>query len=464
LRQPAVDDLMIGSLTLVDRAGVATLTSISSYIDRTAKATVDTTNVAGAAYFGGFGNPLGPAFPTSYADAVPTLISLHQIVLTQEVRLASADLAAPIKWLGGLFYSRLRQDSTQDTYLLSDPANPGILDDDYNSLTEGSAFGQVRWSLNSNWDLGTGMRMGRLFSNGIAHASGFANGGAPSFDQVRFSETLPPTPRFDLSYQPDGRNLFYTAIAKGFRAGGKGSTATHCGSVVNPSSFGPDSVWSFELGAKNQLFDRRLRLDTSLFDIRWNGIQERFMDSCGNGFTTNAGAVRSTGFDLYADTQLSDRFQMAVAVGYLDVRYTRTLRVANGQIIVDRGTVVGGVPSVPAPWSGTLSARYEWPLAGTSTAYLRAEEIAHSHNTGPFTELTTKSLAYDPRLSADPANYLLNLQMGLTRPGVNVRIFVNNLANAQPRLQRYSDAPGSALVYAYTLRPRTVGLMGNWTF
>jgi hypothetical protein len=151
-------------------------------------------------------------------------------------------------------------------------------------------------------------------------------------------------------------------------------------------------------------------------------------------------------------------------VGYLDVRYTRTLRTADGKVIVDRGTVVGGVPSVPAPWSGTLSARYEWPLAGTSTAYLRAEEIAHSHNTGPFTELTTKSLAYDPRLSADPANYLLNLQMGLTRRGVYVRIFVNNLANAQPRLQRYSDAPGSALVYAYTLRPRTVGLMGNWTF
>ena len=54
--------------------------------------------------------------------------------------------------------------------------------------------------------------------------------------------------------------------------------------------------------------------------------------------------------------------------------------------------------------------------------------------------------------------------MGLTRPGVNVRFFVNNAANARPMLQRYSDAPGSALEYAYTLRPRTVGLMGNWSF
>jgi outer membrane receptor protein involved in Fe transport len=386
------------------------------------------------------------------------------LVVEDEVRLASADLAAPIKWLGGLFYSRLRQDSTQDTYLLSDPANPGILDDDYNTLTEASAFGQVRWPVNSYWNLGTGMRVGRLHSDGVSHAAGFANGGVTPFNQTRFHETLPPTPRFDLTYQPDGRNLFYTAIAKGFRAGGYTGPGSRCGSSVTPSSFGPDSVWSFEVGSKNQLIDRRLHLDTSLFDIHWNGIQERVQDSCGNSFTTNAGTAKSTGFDLAARVQPTDQIQLAAAVGYLDVRYTRTLRAADGSVIVDRGTVVGGVPSVPAPWSGTLSARYEWPVAGATTAYLRAEEIAHSHNTGPFTEVEIKSTSYDPRLGADPANYLLNLQMGLTRPGVNVRLFVNNVTNAQPRLQLYSDAPGSALLYAYTLRPRTVGLMGNWAF
>ena len=62
------------------------------------------------------------------------------------------------------------------------------------------------------------------------------------------------------------------------------------------------------------------------------------------------------------------------------------------------------------------------------------------------------------------ASYLLNLQLGMTRPGVNLRLFANNVTNAQPMLQRYADAPGSALVYAYTLRPRTVGLSGTWTF
>jgi len=464
LRQPAVDDLMIGALTLVDRLNAATLTSITSYVDRTASATVDTTNVAGIVYFGGFGNPLGPAFPTSYADAVPTLLTLHQIQLSEEVRLASTDSAAPIRWLGGLFYSRLRQDSTQDTYLIAAPQDPGILVDDYDMITEASAFGQSRWLLNSHWSLGTGVRAGWLEGRGVSHSAGFANAGSAPFTQSSHHETLPPTPRFDLSYQPDGRNLFYTAIAKGLRAGGAAGPQLRCGSSVTPTSFGPDSVWSFEIGAKNQLFERRLSLDTSLFDIHWNGIQERFQDACGYSFMTNAGNARSTGFDLGADAQITDRLQMALAVGYLDVRYTRTLSIAGGQIIVERGTVVGGVPSVPAPWSGTLSARYDWPLTGATNAYLRAEEIVHSHNPGPFTEHEANSLSYDPQLTADPATYLLNLQLGVAWPGVNVRLFANNVTNAQPLLQRFADAPGSALVYAYTLRPRTVGLMGTWTF
>src|SRR5207247_10417968 len=96
-------------------------------------------------------------------------------------------------------------------------------------------------------------------------------------------------------------------------------------SSVSPSTFGPDSVWSFEVGAKNQLFDRRLHLDASLFDIHWNGIQERVQDSCGNSFTTNAGTAKSTGFDLDASVQPTDQIQLAAAGGSLNVHYTRTV-------------------------------------------------------------------------------------------------------------------------------------------
>jgi iron complex outermembrane recepter protein len=465
LRQPSVDSFTLGSVTVVARLGSANLTAITSYFDRTASATVDTTNAAGVSYFGGFGNPLGPAYPTSYADAIPTLLALHQIQVSEEVRLASTNSAAPLTWLGGLFFSNLRQNLAQDTYEIAAPTNPGILTDGYSSTTEISAFGQVRWSFTPYLSLGAGMRFGWLHSQDQYHNGGFVNAGSVPFTESSHHENLPPTPRFDLSYQPDSHNLFYVSAAKGFRSGGSnGVPPPHCGSTVDPAVFAPDSVWSFEVGAKNELLDRRMQINTSLYDIYWNGIQEDVADACGNGFTANAGAARSSGFDLDAQTLLTDRLQVALAVGLVDVRYTRTVMIPSGLVIVDRGTVVGGVPSVPAPWSGRLSARYEWPLGRPATAYVRAEDIAHSHNPGPFSELDPKDINYDPQLRADPATNLLNLQLGLLWSRFDVRLFVNNALNALPVLQRDADAPGSALQYAYTFRPRTVGVAATGSF
>ena len=465
LRQPSTDDMTLASLNLVDRLGNANLTSITSYLDRAAAALVDSTNVAGIQFFGTFGNPLGPAYPVSYADAVPSALTLRQIQVSQEVRLTSRDSDSPFKWLGGLFYSRFRENVTQDTYGIAAPQDPGILTDNYNSWTEESAFGQAQWAFNPYWNVGAGMRVGLLQSDAVSHTGGFANGASAPFAENSFHERLPPTPRFDLSFQPDSRNLFYAAIAKGFRAGGGGGAVVQCDGFSDPRSYRPDSVWSFEVGTKNQLFDRRLHIDTSVYDIQWNGIQERLTNLCGESFTTNAGNARSRGFDLSADAAVTDQFRLAMAVGLIDVRYTRTLTTMDGNYdLVDSGTVVGGVPSVPAPWSGTLSARYEWPVFNDTNIYLHGEEIIHSHNPGPFTELDPKYPAYDSSLVADPATYLLNLQLGLIQRDLNVRVFVNNVTNTQPPLQRYADAPGSTLVYAYTLRPRTIGIMGTLSY
>jgi outer membrane receptor protein involved in Fe transport len=175
LRQPTEDELLIGSLNVVDRFGPANLTGITSYVDRTASATVDTTNAAGYAFFGGFGNPLGPAFPVSYANAVPTLLRLHQIQLSQELRVASADSSAPVQWLGGFFYSKLRQQSFQDTYLIAMPEDPGILIANDDTASESSVFGQARWSPDAHWSLGAGVRVGWLESTSSSHSAGFAS-------------------------------------------------------------------------------------------------------------------------------------------------------------------------------------------------------------------------------------------------------------------------------------------------
>jgi outer membrane receptor protein involved in Fe transport len=421
--------------------------------------------MAGVDYFGGFGNPLGPEFPTSYSDAIPSLLSQHQIQESAEMRIASSAPSAPFNWLGGVFYSRLSESSTKNTFAITAPSNPGILVDQDDVTREVSIFGNGRWSFTSQWSAGAGMRIGWTRTNGWSRNGGFANAGAAPFTQSSDRETLPPTPRLDLSYQPDSLTLLYAAVARGFRSGGINSNRPiECDGSTDPLAYAPDSVWSFELGAKSRVLGNHLQLDASVFDIRWPGVQVYVSDACGHGLTTNAGEARSIGFDLDMDAMVTEQLRVTLSLGMLDARYVRTVKAANGDLIVDKGTVVGGVPSVPAPWEGTLSARYDWPLALEFKGYVRMEEIVHSHNPGPFSELNPQNVNYDPSLRADPATYVLNLQLGMTRGHSDVRLFVDNALNSQPELQRDVDAPASPLVYAYTFKPRTVGARGNWHF
>ena len=187
------------------------------------------------------------------------------------------------------------------------------------------------------------------------------------------------------------------------------------------------------------------------------------MPACGFGYVANAGEATGKGFDLTVDAALTDRLTAGLALESVDVRYGDTVFI-DGKEIVDRGTVVGGVPHVPAPWNGTLYVRYQQPISAGLFGYARAEELIHSHNPGPFSELDPRSISYSPLYTADPATYQLNAQIGISGVHWDSKLFVSNALNSLPALQRNADAGDSSLIYAYTFRPRTVGVTTNWRF
>jgi iron complex outermembrane receptor protein len=451
LSQPAVDAFTFASIKVEARLGATELTAVTSYFDRTETATIDSTNQAGAE-FGGYGNPLGPEYPTSYADAAPSLTALHQIV------------EAPLKWTAGIFFSRALQGERLDTYYIVAPANPGILSNDQSTDVILAGFGNLDLALSQNVRATIGIRVDHSRSEFSDYSAGFvyAGSGVPPFARGVTNAT-PVTPQFNLVYEAAEHSMLYAAVARGFRIGGANiGLPVVCGPFAAPSSYASDSVWSYELGTKNNLFDDHLQLAASLFYLRWNDTQEHEVLQCGAGFVANAGDAVGKGFDLTANALLTDRIKVGLALGALDVRYTATV-VDDGYVIAQRGTVVGGVPHVPSPWNGTLYVRYQWPLAH-GTAYARAEDIATSHNPGPFTESNPKALGDSPTYQSDPATNRLNLQLGLSWTHWDIKLFANNVLNSLPALQRNVDAPGSTLVYAYTFRPRTVGLTANRTF
>jgi outer membrane receptor protein involved in Fe transport len=86
LRQPVRDSFAVTELKFEQRLGSVELTGISAYFDRSASAIVDYTNIACATYFGTCGNPLGPAYPSSYAPMLGPQLSLARLGVSRRCR------------------------------------------------------------------------------------------------------------------------------------------------------------------------------------------------------------------------------------------------------------------------------------------------------------------------------------------------------------------------------------------
>jgi iron complex outermembrane recepter protein len=326
-----------------------------------------------------------------------------------------------------------------------------------------AAFLHVNARIWRHWTLSTGVRVDRTRSETTNYAGGFAYPALPPSTHGIQYET-PLTPQFSVSYKPNETNFFYATIAKGFRIGGVNAQIPASCQSVAPLSYTSDTVWSHEIGAKDLLLDGRLQVAGSVFEIDWNRVQTNFTLDCGFNYVANAGAAKSSGFDVVVSVFPLHALRFEVSLGYDNVHYTKTILNPAGEVLVDRDAVVGGLPAVPSPWIGAANLRYEWPITHEITGCARIDEVVHSHNPGPFTELDPRAIDYDPRFVADPATSILNLNLCLIWSKLDLRLFVNNALDAHPLLQTSSDAPGSLPAYAHTLTPRTWGLAGAWRF
>ena len=89
-----------------------------------------------------------------------------------------------------------------------------------------------------------------------------------------------------------------------------------------PSTYDSDSLWSYELGAKDSLFDNRLSFQTSVYYIDWTGIQTSVnLPSCGAFYTANRGKAISQGFDFQVAAILAEGLKVSANVGYTDAYY-----------------------------------------------------------------------------------------------------------------------------------------------
>ncbi len=481
LAQPSTDKFFLPSLKIEADLGKAKLTSVTSYVDRSGKLLNDETSFFGASFgiYLPYGNPMGIEYPASYTDAgwATLSTSLHEFV--QEVRLASNTPDSRLVWTVGLFYSHSQQTDDEQTfspfyatYAYGLPPTTVMYGSSLESTdSQIAGFGQVDYKLTNKLTLTAGLRVARTDAEFAQAQYGvFANPEFP-YETGGHKET-PVTPKLVLSYQVDDGNMVYASAGKGYRIGGA-NPPIPLKSAVNPAGcpldqqpgpYNSDSVWSYEVGAKDRLFDGRLSLDTSAFHVDWKNIQQSiFLSSCGFGYIANTGDAVSNGFDIAARIAATESMILGVSAAYTDAHITRDVSIF-GQPVVQNGDAIGSPPFVTSPWNVTASAEYRFSVRAAHDSYIRLEDIFHSKNPGPFNTEIVGSTGYAPAIPANPSTNQLNLRTGIAWSSFDVSVFVNNLTNSHPALGRYQDTVYSTLFTDTTFRPLTAGVTASYHF
>ncbi|MCG8456931.1 MAG: TonB-dependent receptor, partial [Holophagales bacterium] len=150
-----------------------------------------------------------------------------------------------------------------------------------------------------------------------------------------------------------------STLARGFKSGGFNGRPQNR-PALDP--FDPETLLSWEVGAKADLLDRRLRLNAAAF---WSDYEDiHFAASLEvNGqavfVTQNAGDAEIWGFETELQAYLAPTFLVTTSVGHVSSELTRLdPRVPPGT--VDLGNMLPRTPE----WTWALSGQKTWIVSG----------------------------------------------------------------------------------------------------
>ena len=234
------------------------------------------------------------------------------------------------------------------------------------------------------------------------------------------------------------------------------------GKPYSPLSYGPDYVWSYELGTKNTALDNRLTVEASVYEVKWRDIQTAItLPICGYQIIANAGSATVKGFDLDAQILPIHGLQLRTAIGYTHTSLDNGLYEPSGAAVYSRGSAI---PNSGAPLNTVVSGRYEFPLNAQLHAYLYADDTWNSQwpRTGQDDPTVFDFLPY---WRAYPAYNVADVRLGVVRSGLDVSFFMNNVLNANPIfLEPNTSYPGPYIWLAHTIRPRISGVTAAYRF
>ncbi|KUR80213.1 TonB-dependent receptor [Novosphingobium sp. FSW06-99] len=429
-------------------------------------------------------------------------IRTHYRNFSQELRLSSNDTSAGaswLKWVIGAYYSTQSVHNTDyqtinginSTFqsIYGVPMEQSLVETSYGNPTYGqpgggaaitlfpgdvdesdnrtyrqqqvAVFGQVGITFAKGWKLDLGGRFSAAHEDFVSVETGFYQIGNLGYQTPGQPASAPYTqdgtstaflPKATLYHDVAATSSVYASVAKGFRLPGPTGPIVYgptsvcngdfqaIGQTTQPTQFKSDSLWTYEVGTKNEFAGRRIRLNASGYLTNWNDIQQQiYLPTCGYYFTSNIGNARIWGAEAEFSFKLTPSLSVSATGSVNDAKVIQSnnpIDVAVGQHLID-------VPDFTA----TAGANYLHPV-GPSGAVIALVNYAYTgHSYGSY--LVTDTNYYNPSYG------VVNASVGYRFGANQLTLYVKNLLNNETIIQRPEI---NTVTEGYTVHPRTIGL------
>jgi iron complex outermembrane receptor protein len=250
-----------------------------------------------------------------------------------------------------------------------------------------------------------------------------------------------------FSYQLESDILLYGSASTGFHSGGFYGKNQRL--VDYNITYKPEEITSYEIGAKMDLWDRRLRLNVAAFNSTVKDLQAVTTlpaeDGTAISVPFNVGEVEYQGLELEAVALFTDEFKISASVGYLDASYNSfdaDLSGRTGGQPIDNSYLE---PKQAPELTMGLTANYNTDFAGgqigANAMYAWTDDFYTQEDNDP--------------VSLVEAYGKTNLDVGYERDSYKISAFVNNLTDETNFVSRTSS---TLITYGQQTRGRTYGV------
>lgn len=177
-----------------------------------------------------------------------------------------------------------------------------------------AAFGDFNWAFADKFRLSFG---GRYTRDKKRLTNAFATAGLIGQGEGTFKKF---TPKIGVDFRPNNDTMFYGSWSRGYRSGGFSPRAAEAATAGTP--YNPETVDSFEIGTKLDLFDRKLQLNLAAFYSKYNDLHQNTTIPGGptgnQTITSNVGSAKIKGVEMDFTARPAQGLRITGSAGFLD--------------------------------------------------------------------------------------------------------------------------------------------------